>query len=47
MKVPADQLRGLLGITEVHSVHGNHAIAVVDESLSDAAKPAAASGSNY
>ncbi len=33
MKVPADQLRGLLGITEVNSVQGKHAIAVVDESL--------------
>jgi Icc protein len=34
MKVPADQLRGLLGITEVNSVQGKHAIAVVDEALS-------------
>src|SRR6202790_4220002 len=33
MKVPVEQLRGLLGITEVRSVHGKHALAVVDESL--------------
>jgi 3',5'-cyclic-AMP phosphodiesterase len=33
MKVPADQLRGLLGITEVHSVQHNHSLAVTDESL--------------
>jgi 3',5'-cyclic-AMP phosphodiesterase len=47
MKVPADQLRGLLGITEVHSVKGNHAIAVVDESLAEAVAKPASSGSNY
>lgn len=34
MKVPADQLRSLLGITEVNSVQGAHSLAVVDESLS-------------
>jgi 3',5'-cyclic-AMP phosphodiesterase len=34
MKVPAEQLRGLLGITEVNSVHGAHSLAVTDESLS-------------
>jgi 3',5'-cyclic-AMP phosphodiesterase len=33
MKVPAEQLRSVLGITEVHSVHGHHALAVVDSSL--------------
>ena len=33
MKVPAEQLRSVLGITEVHSVHGQHALAVVDSSL--------------
>jgi hypothetical protein len=45
MKVPADQLRGLLGITEVHSVHGKHALAVVDESLAEKAETPHAS--NY
>jgi 3',5'-cyclic-AMP phosphodiesterase len=45
MKVPADQLRGLLGITEVHSVHGKHALAVVDESLAEKAETSHAS--NY
>src|SRR5271168_4138176 len=33
MKVPADQLRGLLGITEVKSVQHNHSLAITDESL--------------
>jgi Icc protein len=47
MKVPADQLRGLLGVTEVHSVKGHHAIAVVDESLADAVAKPASGGSNY
>jgi 3',5'-cyclic AMP phosphodiesterase CpdA len=47
MKVPADQLRGLLGITEVHSVKGNHAIAVVDESLAAAVTQPAPGGANY
>jgi 3',5'-cyclic-AMP phosphodiesterase len=47
MKVPADQLRGVLGITEVHSVKGHHAIAVVDESLADAVAKPASGGANY
>jgi Icc protein len=47
MKVPADQLRGLLGITEVHSVKGNQAIAVVDESLAPAVAQPASGGANY
>jgi|SRR5579862_2106050 len=34
MKVPDDQLRGLLGITEVNQVKGRHALAVIDSSLS-------------
>jgi 3',5'-cyclic-AMP phosphodiesterase len=38
MKVPADQLRSLLGITEVHSVKKHHSLAVTDESLSDQPK---------
>jgi Icc protein len=33
MKVPADQLRGLLGITDVKYVEGQHSIAIVDSSL--------------
>jgi 3',5'-cyclic AMP phosphodiesterase CpdA len=34
MKVPDDQLRGLLGVTDVKHVQGQHALAVVDSSLS-------------
>jgi 3',5'-cyclic AMP phosphodiesterase CpdA len=34
MKVPDDQLRGLLGVTDIKQVHGQHALAVVDSSLS-------------
>ena len=33
MKVPAEQLRGLLGITDVNQVRGQHALAVVDSTL--------------
>lgn len=33
MKVPAEQLRNLLGITHVNYVQGRHALAVVDSSL--------------
>jgi 3',5'-cyclic AMP phosphodiesterase CpdA len=33
MKVPADQLRSILGITDVNYVRGQHALAVVDSSL--------------
>ena len=33
MKVPADQLRSVLGITDVNYVRGQHALAVVDSSL--------------
>ena len=33
MKVPAEQLRGLLGITDVNFKRGEHALAVVDSSL--------------
>jgi 3',5'-cyclic AMP phosphodiesterase CpdA len=33
MKVPAEQLRSLLGITDVNVVRGRHALAVVDSSL--------------
>jgi 3',5'-cyclic-AMP phosphodiesterase len=34
MKVPADQLRTLLGVTDVNYVHGKHALAVIDSNLS-------------
>ena len=34
MKVPDDQLRSVLGITEVNQVKGKHALAVTDSSLS-------------
>ena len=34
MKVPADQLKSVLGITEVNHVQGQHALAVVDSTLS-------------
>jgi Icc protein len=33
IKVPADQLRSLLGITDVSFVQGRHALAVVDSNL--------------
>jgi Icc protein len=33
MKVPAEQLRGLLGITDVNFVRGQHALAIVDSQL--------------
>jgi 3',5'-cyclic AMP phosphodiesterase CpdA len=33
MKVPAEELRGLLGITDVNYVRGSHALAVTDSTL--------------
>jgi 3',5'-cyclic-AMP phosphodiesterase len=33
MKVPAEKLRGLLGITDVNFVRGKHTLAIVDSSL--------------
>jgi 3',5'-cyclic AMP phosphodiesterase CpdA len=33
MKVPAEQLRSILGITDVNYIQGRHALAVVDSSL--------------
>ena len=33
MKVPADQLRGLLGVTDVNYLGGRNALAVVDSTL--------------
>ena len=42
MKVPADQLASVLGITQVRYAGGTHALAIMDESL--AGSPAAATG---
>ncbi len=33
MKVPDDQLRGLLGVTDVNYVQRRHALAVIDSTL--------------
>jgi Icc protein len=33
MKVPADKLRSVLGITHVNYVQGNHSLALVDSPL--------------
>jgi hypothetical protein len=33
MKVPAEQLKSVLGITSVNFVHGQKALAVVDSNL--------------
>lgn len=33
MKVPADQLRSLLGVTSVSYIQGNHSLAIVDSTL--------------
>jgi Icc protein len=33
MKVPADQLRSVLGISHVNYVQGNHSLAIVDSPL--------------
>jgi hypothetical protein len=33
MKVPADQLRTLLGVTDVNYVQGRHALALADSDL--------------
>jgi 3',5'-cyclic-AMP phosphodiesterase len=33
LKVPADKLRSVLGVTDVHSVRGRHALAIIDSSL--------------
>ncbi len=35
MKVPDDKLRGLLGITDVNFVRGEHTLAIVDSTLQD------------
>jgi hypothetical protein len=33
MKVPAEQLRSLLGVTDVNYMRGKHALAVIDSTL--------------
>jgi hypothetical protein len=33
MKVPADELRRLLGVSDVNYLRGRHALAVVDSTL--------------
>jgi hypothetical protein len=33
MKVPAEQLSSVLGITDVNYLHGQHSLAVVDATL--------------
>jgi hypothetical protein len=38
MKVPAEQLRSLLGITDVTYVQGKHGLAVTDSTLEEAAQ---------
>jgi hypothetical protein len=35
MKVPADKLRSVLGITNVNFVRGKHTLAVVDSTLQE------------
>ena len=37
MKVPAEQLRGYLGLTQVQYIEGKHSLAIVDSSLQEAA----------
>jgi len=39
MKVPAEQLRTLLGITDVKFVRGKHALAIIDSKLSESSTP--------
>ena len=47
MKVPAEQLRDYLGITDVKFVRGKHALAIVDSKLSEAAAASTESKSAY
>ncbi len=47
MKVPAEQLREYLGITDVKFVRGKHALAIVDSKLSEAASSNAENKSSY
>jgi Icc protein len=47
MKVPAEQLRDYLGITDVKFVRGKHALAIVDSKLSEAAAASTEDKSSY
>jgi Icc protein len=47
MKVPAEQLRDYLGITDVKFVRGKHALAIVDSKLSEAAAASKEDTSSY
>ena len=47
MKVPAEQLRDYLGITDVKFVRGKHALAIVDSKLSEAPSSNAENTSGY
>jgi 3',5'-cyclic-AMP phosphodiesterase len=47
MKVPADQLRALLGITDVNFKKGKHALAIVDSNLTDNMSAGAENTQNY
>ncbi len=49
MKVPANELRSLLGVTEVRYVQGNHSLAVIDATLATPEKggPARVSIENF
>ena len=40
MKVPAEQLRSYLGLTNVHYIEGKHSLAIVDSTLEGAGTPA-------
>jgi hypothetical protein len=42
MKVPAERLRSVLGLTDVHYVAQNHSLAVVDSPLAAAEESAPA-----
>jgi len=41
MKVPAEKLRGVLGVTDVNFIRGRHTLAVVDSTLQQESAPAA------
>jgi 3',5'-cyclic-AMP phosphodiesterase len=47
MKVPADQLRALLGITDVKFKRGKHALAIVDSNLDESVSADADFIANY
>jgi hypothetical protein len=47
MKVPAEQLRDYLGLSDVKFVRGKHALAIVDSKLSEAAAASTENNSAY